>query len=56
MCHCFLNEAYTYTYRVLPLQELRTFHLEKIIDELLDRKLDEKKEELYEKNSASFFS
>ena len=40
---CFLNNVYTHSIRKFLHNEPRTFHVEDIADELLNRKLNEKK-------------
>ena len=50
-CCCFLDEVYSFTYRLNGENHMRTFHLEEIIDELVRNKLMEKRKEFYSTNN-----
>ena len=50
-CCCFLDELYSLTYRLNGENFNRTFSLEEIIDELVQNKLIEKRQEFYSTNN-----
>ena len=45
---CFLDDVHVHTSRVYPSGENITFHIEDIIDELVNRNFDESTKEFYE--------